>query len=142
MMYSKGEILTFISTLAFLASMILPPRVEAGGCCGGGGPIGQGYGASGYQGTWTAGKPCCQIAYYQDKKSPSSNARPDSSSLSREIEKEAREKALKLYQDTYGKKDSLTAKVTDYGCHIQVDVYDGDKLAKSYGYQKGNVFER
>ncbi|MCX5886372.1 MAG: hypothetical protein NT096_10770 [Proteobacteria bacterium] len=141
MMRSSVKILAFIGALAFLASMILSLRAEACGCCAGGGPKGQGYGASGNGGAGAGGRPCCQLAYNQKKDSRVSNQGQSPSALSQEIEKDAREKALKLYQDTYGKKDSLIAKVTDYGCHIQVDVYDGDKVVKSYTYQQGNVFE-
>ena len=63
-----------------------------------------------------------------------------SQTLNQDLEKDARNKAIKLYQDTYGKKEGLTAKVTDYGCHVQVDIYEKDKLVKSYTYQQGNIF--
>jgi hypothetical protein len=81
------------------------------------------------------------VAYNQGKDSGTSNPGQNPSALSQEIEKDAREKALKLYQDTYGKKDNLAAKVTDYGCHVQVDIHDGEKVVKSYTYQQGNIFE-
>jgi hypothetical protein len=141
MMHSSVKTLTLIAALAFLTSMILPLRVEACGCCGGGGAKGQGYGASGNRGAGASGRPCCQVAYNQGKDSSAPNKGQNTTALSKETEKDARDKTLKLYQDTYGKKDSLTAKVTDYGCHIQVDVYEGDKAVKSYTYQQGNVFE-
>lgn len=36
----------------------------------------------------------------------------------------------------------VTAKVTDYGCHIQIDIYDsGNKVIKHYGYQSGTLYE-
>ena len=137
----KGKMLICLVTIIFVASMILPLRVEACGCCGGGGAKGQGYGASGNRGAGAGGRPCCQVAYNQGKDSSAPNKGQNTTALSKETEKDARDKTLKLYQDTYGKKDSLTAKVTDYGCHIQVDVYEGDKVVKSYTYQQGNVFE-
>jgi len=137
----KGKMFYCLVTIIFVISMILPLRVEACGCCAGGGPKDQGYGASGNRGAGAGGRPCCQVAYNQGKDSRVAYPRQNPSAVSQEIEKDAQEKALKSYQDTYGKKDGLTAKATDYGCHVQVDIYEGDKVVKSYTYQQGNVFE-
>lgn len=43
--------------------------------------------------------------------------------------------ALALYTKEGGDK-SVTSKATDFGCHIQVDIYDAaKKVVKSYGYR-------
>lgn len=155
--------------LIFLTGILLPPAIEVyGGWEGGYGNPVQGMssgcfstGKPGYRGCCSPkmsnppcrgyGEPtgksgagysegrCPWLAYYQGRNKPL-NPQPDQA-LNRTIEKEAGDKAIKLYQDTYGKKDGLTAKVTNYGCHTQVDVYEKDKLVKSYIYQQGNLFE-
>lgn len=36
----------------------------------------------------------------------------------------------------------VTAKVTDYSCHVQIDIYDSaGKLIRRYGYQDGTLYE-
>lgn len=167
---SKGKTWMLVLMFVFLAGALLPLTAEACGGCGGGyGYQGQGMGYGqygtgepGYRGGYCprmSASPCCnyggpsgnrgagygggscpRLAYNQGRNNP---VNPQTGpSLNKEIEKDARDKAIKQYQDTYGKKDSLSAKATDYGCHVQVDVYDGDKMVKSYTYQQGNVFER
>lgn len=49
--------------------------------------------------------------------------------------------ALAKFQ-TEGGHQTVTAKVTDYVCHIQIDIYNSkNKLIKSYGYQGKVLYE-
>ncbi len=57
----------------------------------------------------------------------------------KDIEK-IKEEALRYYQQKYGGQAD-SAKVTDYGCHIQIDFYKEGKLAKSFSYRNGQLFE-
>lgn len=36
---------------------------------------------------------------------------------------------------------TVTARVTEYVCHIQIDIYNGKKVIKRYGYQGGILYE-
>lgn len=56
-------------------------------------------------------------------------------------ESEAKTAALEDYQKANPAEKGVTAKVTDYGCHIQVDVQKDGKVVKSYTYRAGKVFE-
>ncbi len=51
--------------------------------------------------------------------------------------KEAEKAGLSYYAETYGD-NSVSAKATDYGCHTQVDIYQGDQIVKSLGYDAEN----
>ncbi len=46
---------------------------------------------------------------------------------------EAEKAGLAYYTEVY-KDTSVVAKATDYGCHIQVDIYKGEKAVKSLGF--------
>jgi predicted nucleic acid-binding Zn ribbon protein len=54
---------------------------------------------------------------------------------------EAKKAALEAYRKESPLEKELSAKVTDYGCHIQVDIRKEGKTIKSYSYQGGKVFE-
>jgi len=54
--------------------------------------------------------------------------------------KEARKAALTYWKERYGD-DAVEAKVLDFGCHIQVDMIKGTKIAKSLRYQNGEISE-
>jgi len=56
-------------------------------------------------------------------------------------ESEAKKMALEAYQKANPSEKGLVAKVTGYGCHIQVDIQKDGKIVKSYAYQRGKVFE-
>ena len=58
-----------------------------------------------------------------------------------ETEKEAQRLALEAYRETHPSGQGITARVTDYGCHLQVDIQKEGKVIKSYIYQDGKVFE-
>ncbi|HLA27367.1 MAG TPA: SurA N-terminal domain-containing protein [Syntrophales bacterium] len=56
-------------------------------------------------------------------------------------EQKAKETALAAYKEIDGDTERLKIRVSDYGCHIQVDVYKDGKTVKSYSYRDGRVFE-
>jgi len=62
------------------------------------------------------------------------------SPLDPRIEKEAKAKALEYYEKKTQKKD-VEAKVTNYGCHIQVDIIDNGKVVLSLTYNGKEVQE-
>lgn len=55
------------------------------------------------------------------------------------IEREVQTAALEAFQRTNPAEKGVTAKVTDYGCHIQVDVQKEGRVIKSYSYQNGKI---
>ena len=81
-----------------------------GGCCGTGGASG---GCSGGGGTARQAEP--------------------------RIEKEAQSAALQTFQKSNPAEKGVTAIVTDYGCHIQVDIQKEGRVIKSYSYQNGKI---
>jgi hypothetical protein len=66
---------------------------------------------------------------------------PSGRTLDPKMEKEAQRLALEAYQKVNPSEQGVTAKVTDYGCHVQVDIQKEGKVVKSYIYQDGKVFE-
>jgi len=86
------------------------PFALEGGCCGTGGSSG---GCSGGGGTARQAEP--------------------------RIEREAQTAALETFQRTNPAEKGVTAKVTDYGCHIQVDIQKEGRVIKSYSYQNGKI---
>ncbi len=87
--------------------------IPGGGCCGPN-PSGPSGGATGKQGTPGQVDP--------------------------EIEG-AQKAGLEAFQKTNPREKKVTAKVTNYGCHLQVDIEKEGKIIKSYSYQGGKVFE-
>jgi hypothetical protein len=61
--------------------------------------------------------------------------------LDPKAESQAQKAALEAFQKNNPAAKGLTAKVTDYGCHIQVDIQKEGKIVKSYSYQGGKAFE-
>ncbi|MDZ4165409.1 MAG: SurA N-terminal domain-containing protein [Smithellaceae bacterium] len=55
------------------------------------------------------------------------------------VESKASAIALAEYLKTNPAEKGVKAKVTDYGCHIQVDIEKGGRLIRSYAYQDGRV---
>lgn len=84
----------------------------AGGCCG----PGQGFGGSALQ--------------------PRGGGQVD-----QKTEKEAEKAALEAYRKVNPSEQGISAKVSDFGCHIQVDIQKEGRVVKSYAYQGGRVFE-
>ena len=62
------------------------------------------------------------------------------SPLDPKIEKEARAKGLEYYEKKTQKKGA-DAKVTNFGCHIQVDIIEDGKVVISLTYRQGEVQE-
>jgi hypothetical protein len=60
--------------------------------------------------------------------------------LDPKIEQEAKAKGLEYYEKKTQKKGA-SAKVTDFGCHIQVDIIEGGKVVVSLTYRQGEVQE-
>jgi len=60
--------------------------------------------------------------------------------LDPKIEKEAKAKALEYYEKKTQKKGA-SARVTNFGCHIQVDIIEDGKLIISLTYRQGEVQE-
>ena len=85
-----------------------------GSCCGSGGSAGGGGGGCG---TKQAG------------------------SLDPELKSKASAAALDAYGETHPAENGLGAKVTDYGCHVQVDIEKEGKIFASYSYSNGKVSE-
>jgi hypothetical protein len=56
------------------------------------------------------------------------------------IEKEAKAKALEYYEKKTQKKGA-SARVTNFGCHIQVDIIEDEKVVVSLTYNQGEVQE-
>jgi len=88
------------------------PSALAGGCCYTGGSSG---GCSGGGGTAKQAEP--------------------------RIERDAQTAALETFQRTNPAEKGVTAKVADYGCHIQVDIQKEGRVIKSYSYQNGKIEE-
>ena len=57
------------------------------------------------------------------------------------IESEAQKTALEAFQKSNPAEKNVAAKVTNYGCHIQVDIQKEGRAVKSYTYQDGKVFD-
>ncbi len=57
------------------------------------------------------------------------------------IEREAQSAALQTFQKSNPAEKEVTAVVTDYGCHIQVDIQKEGRVIKSYSYQNGKIEE-
>ncbi len=60
--------------------------------------------------------------------------------LDPKIEADAKAKGLEYYQKKTQKKGA-TAKVTNYGCHVQVDIIEDGKVVVSLTYRQGEVQE-
>lgn len=58
-----------------------------------------------------------------------------------ETEKKAAEAAIAAFSKINGNTKGLKARVSDYGCHIQVDIDLDGKTVKSYSYKDEQVFE-
>ena len=63
------------------------------------------------------------------------------SSPGSQAENQAKRAALEAYQKSNPAENGVTAKVIDYGCHMQVDIQKDGKVVKSYSYQGGKAFE-
>lgn len=73
--------------------------------------------------------PCCKT------KGPAVSAGQPKDQL-----KAAEAAGLKYWQEKHGA-DSVSAKLTDFGCHVQVDIVKDNKSIASLRYQNGNITE-
>jgi hypothetical protein len=64
----------------------------------------------------------------------------EAQSLAPKIEQEARAKGLEYYEQKT-KKKGAEAKVTNFGCHLQVDIIEQGKLVLSLTYSQGEIEE-
>jgi hypothetical protein len=71
---------------------------------------------------------------------PTAPSRPGGQ-INPQTENDAKRAALEAYQKANPADKEVTAKVTDYGCHMQVDIQKEGRIVKSYSYQGGRVFE-
>jgi hypothetical protein len=58
-----------------------------------------------------------------------------------QLTSEASAAALAAYRKTNPAEKDVTVQVTDYGCHVQVDIEKGGKIVRSYTYQNGSVID-
>ena len=64
----------------------------------------------------------------------------EAQSLDPKIEQEARAKGLEYYEQKT-KKKGAEAKVTNFGCHVQVDIIEEGKVVISLTYSQGEIEE-
>lgn len=57
------------------------------------------------------------------------------------LKSEAAAAALEAYRKTSPAEKDVTARVTDFGCHIQVDIEKDGRAVRSYTYQNGTVID-
>jgi D-Tyr-tRNAtyr deacylase len=58
-----------------------------------------------------------------------------------EVEKRIADAGLAYWREHYGEGE-VTAKVGDFGCHMQVDIIRDGRTVKSLQYQNGKITER
>ena len=109
---------TFNESIGFLKSS----TQEQGSCCGVGGSAGGG-GCGGRGGSGCGGQ---QAA-----------AGP----VDPKLKSEASAAVLAAYRKNNPAEKDVAARVTDYGCHVQVDIEKGGKIVRSYTYQNGSVID-
>ena len=56
------------------------------------------------------------------------------------IKQEVKAKALEYYEKKTGKKGAI-ARVTDFGCHIQIDIIEDNKIVVYLIYNGGEIQE-
>ncbi len=61
--------------------------------------------------------------------------------LTPEIEKRIADAGLAYWREHYGG-EGVSAMVSDFGCHLQVDIIRDGKAVKSLQYQNGSITER
>lgn len=65
----------------------------------------------------------------------------DSGALDPELKRQASAAAIDAYRKTNPAEKDVIAQVTDYGCHLQVDIEKGGKVVRSYTYQNGSIID-
>ena len=97
------------------------------GCCN------KGSAAKGPQAGPRAG---CSMA----KNEPTANVQAGAGSPQASSKDSAAEAGLRYWHEKHGS-DAVTAKVTDFGCHMQVDIIKDNKTISSLLYQGGRISE-
>jgi len=82
---------------------------------------------------------CCSRTGSSDGRGGGQSAKPRQ--IAPGIEAEAQRAALEAFQKSNPAEKDVAAKVTDYGCHIQVEIQKEGQVIKSYSYQNGKVEE-
>ena len=95
-----------------------------GSCCGTGGSAGVGAGGCGGRGGGGCG-----------------GRQTAAGPLDPRLKSEASAAALVAYRKTNPAEKDVAAQVTDYGCHLQVDIEKGGRVVRSYSYQDGNIID-
>lgn len=68
-------------------------------------------------------------------------AQPSGSEAAPELRNEAAAAALAAYRKANPAGKDPQTRITDYGCHLQVDIEEGGKVVRSYNVQGGTVSE-
>ena len=105
------------------SSAVASSPSRGGGCCGIGGSSSSGSGCGGKGSAGGCG------------------TKGSGGPIDAQTEKKAKEATLAAYKKIDGSTQELKMTVSDYGCHIQVDVAKDGKTVKSYSYRDGQVFE-
>ena len=85
--------------------------------------------------------PCARGATPSAGADSAPNASSSGVTLSGNVITDAESVGLAYYQQKYGT-GSFTAKATDYGCHVQVNISRDGKAVKSLGYDRaGGIYE-
>jgi hypothetical protein len=106
------------------------------GCCGGGGPSAAKQGCGRAKAAMPGCDPKAGAKRGCDPKGvPAAGADQVSNQ-----ETAAQEAALAYWRKQNGS-GPVETKVTDFGCHVQVDIVSGNKIAKSLRYQNGTITE-
>jgi hypothetical protein len=85
--------------------------------------------------------PCARGGAQTGNLEGSQGAAPSGVTLTGNVVRDAESVGLACYQQKYGPA-SVTAKATDYGCHVQVNISKDGKVVKSLGYDgAGGVYE-
>jgi len=122
---------------------------SGGSCCAPSGPSGEPNASSGKGGSLdprteneakraASGGSCC--APGGPSGGPGASSGRDGP-MDSQTESEAKKAALEAFQKGHPADQGVSARVTDYGCHIQVDIQKEGKVVKSYSYQGGKAFE-
>lgn len=99
---------------SYSAQPLAYPQPGAGGCCAAGGPGAGGCGGGGTGGCGGGG-----------------------TALAAADLQKIQEDGLKFYREQTGDNSQVEAKVQDFGCHIQVDIYKNGSRIKSYAWRGG-----
>ncbi len=88
----------------------------------------------------TAGQGCCDQTAGGGSASGLGSCTVGNSAGGSGLLADLEKQALAQFRQETGK-SNVKAKAVDYGCHIQIDIYDAEnKVVRSYGYQGGPLY--